>query len=190
MLDWITRLDFSVLYAIRDAMRCAFLDAIMPKITFLGNAGLIWLLSAGILLFIPKYRRAGILLLAGLAVGVLVGNVAMKNLFARPRPCWVDTTVQLLISVPKDYSFPSGHTLSSVIAATVLTGADRRFALVAVPLAALIAFSRLYLFVHFPTDVLASIILGVAIGIIVWKFGGRVLDKVFLYMAAKNRSNT
>ena len=86
----------------------------------------------------------------------------------------------MLIAVPKDNSFPSGHTLSSVIAATVLTAADRRFALAAVPLAAGIAFSRLYLFVHFPTDVFASIILGIAIGIIVWKFGGRVLSRVHL----------
>lgn len=189
MVEWITQLDFSVLYRIQDIFRCPALDFLMPKITFLGNAGLIWLLTAGVLILIPKYRRTGLLLLAGLAAGVLVGNVAMKNLFARPRPCWVDTAVQLLVSVPADYSFPSGHTLSSVIAATVLTAADSRFALFAVPLASLIAFSRLYLFVHFPTDVLASVILGVAIGLIVWKIGGRGLDKVSSYMTIlKNKS--
>lgn len=180
MIEWVTQLDFSVLYRIQETLTCPFLDFLMPKITFLGNAGGIWLLTAGILLLFPKYRRAGILLLTGLAFGVLIGNVAMKNLFARPRPCWLDTGVNMLIAVPKDNSFPSGHTLSSVIAATVLTAADRRFALVAVPLAAGIAFSRLYLFVHFPTDVFASIILGIAIGIIVWKFGGRVLSRVHL----------
>ena len=191
MIEWITRLDFSALYRIQDVFRCSFLDFLMPKITFLGNAGLIWLLTTGVLIFIPKYRRAGILLLAGLAIGVLAGNIVMKNLFARPRPCWIDTAVQLLVSEPKDYSFPSGHTLSSVIAATVLTAADRRFAFVAIPLAALIAFSRLYLFVHFPTDVLASIVLGIAIGIFVWKFGGRVLDRVFSYITVlKNKPNT
>lgn len=148
----------------------------MPKITFLGNAGLIWLLSAGILMLLPKYRRMGILLLAGLAVGVLVGNIIMKPLFARPRPCWVDTAAGLLVSVPKDFSFPSGHTLSSVIAAVILTAADRRFGIVAIPLAALIAFSRLYLFVHFPTDVLVSVILGIAIGIAVLKCGKNLLN--------------
>ena len=178
MTDWITQLDFSVLYRIQDALTCAFLDFLLPKCTFLGNTGLIWLLLAGVLLLFPKHRRTGILLLAGLGVGVLIGNVAMKNLFARPRPCWIDTAVPLLISVPKDFSFPSGHTLSSVIAATVLTAADRRFATFAVPLAALIAFSRLYLFVHFPTDVLASVILGIAVGVTVWKFGGRGLDRI------------
>ena len=99
-----------------------------------------------------------------IAVGVLVGNVCLKNLIARPRPCWLDSSVRLLIADPTDYSFPSGHTLSSVIGATILTKTDRRFGYAAIPLAALIAFSRLYLYAHFPSDVLAAAVLGVMIG--------------------------
>lgn len=167
MPAWITQLDFSVLYWIQEHLRCGVLDFLMPKITFLGNAGLIWLFTAAVLLLLPKYRRVGIYLLAGLAASVLVGNVALKHLVARPRPCWLDETVKLLISVPTDYSFPSGHTLASVISATVLARADRRFGAAAIPLAALIAVSRLYLFVHFPTDVLTSVVLGIAIGLTV-----------------------
>ena len=102
--------------------------------------------------------------IGGLAVGVLVGNVCLKNLIARPRPCWLDSSVRLLIADPTDYSFPSGHTLSSVIGATILTKTDRRFGYAAIPLAALIAFSRLYLYVHFPSDVLAAAVPGVMIG--------------------------
>ena len=113
------------------------------------------------------------ILLAGLAVGVLVGNVCLKNLIARPRPCWLDDSVMMLISSPADYSFPSGHTLSSVIGATVLTKTDRRFGWAAIPLAAVIAFSRLYLFVHFPSDILAGAILGVIIGEAVYRIGMR-----------------
>lgn len=120
-----------------------------------------------------KYRRQGVILLAGLAVGVLVGNVCLKNLIARPRPCWLDDSVMMLISSPTDYSFPSGHTLSSVIGATVLTKTDRRFGWAAIPLAAVIAFSRLYLFVHFPSDILAGAILGVIIGEAVYRIGMR-----------------
>ena len=179
MTELTAQIDFSILYWIQDVLKCGFLDFLMPKITFLGSAGLIWLLSAGVLLITPKHRRGGILLLGGLLAGVLIGNVAMKPLFARERPCWIDTTVQLLVSVPKDYSFPSGHTLSSVIAATVLTAADRRFGAVAIPVAVLIALSRLYLFVHFPSDVLAAAILGIVIGDTVWKLGGPLLDKLF-----------
>ena len=100
MTERITQLDFSVLYWIQDVCKCPFLDFLMPKITFLGNAGIVWIIAAGIMLLIPRYRRAGILLISGLAAGVLTGNLIMKPLIARPRPCFVDTTVQMLISAP------------------------------------------------------------------------------------------
>lgn len=152
---------------------CDLLDLLMPKLTLLGSGGAIWLLAAGGMLCTKKYRRQGVILLAGLAVGVLVGNVCLKNLIARPRPCWLDDSVMMLISSPADYSFPSGHTLSSVIGATVLTKTDRRFGWAAIPLAAVIVFSRLYLFVHFPSDILAGAILGVIIGEAVYRIGMR-----------------
>ena len=157
-------LDQTVLHGIHAALTGPFLDFLMPKITLLGNGGMIWLLASGVLICTKKYRRQGILLLCGLAAGVLVGNVFLKNFVARPRPCWLDSSVRLLIADPTDYSFPSGHTLSSVIGATILTKTDRRFGYAAIPLAALIAFSRLYLYVHFPSDVLAAAVLGVMIG--------------------------
>ena len=135
-------IDWSILHWIRDVLTCPFLDFLMPKLILLSNGGAVWLL----------------------AVGMLVGNVCLKNLIARPRPCWLDSSVRLLIADPTDYSFPSGHTLSSVIGATILTKTDRRFGYAAIPLAALIAFSRLYLYVHFPSDVLAAAVLGVMIG--------------------------
>ena len=167
-------LDWSILQWIREALTCPLLDVIMPKITALGNGGLIWALAAGGLLCTKKYRRQGVLLLGGLAAGVLVGNVFLKNFIARPRPCWLDPATPLLIAVPEDFSFPSGHTLSSAVGATILTGTDRRFGYAAVPLAAAIAFSRLYLYVHFPSDVLAGAVLGVGIGLAAL-FGGKKL---------------
>ncbi len=176
-METLTKLDFSILYGIQAHLRCGFLDFILPKITWLGNAGLIWLIAAGLLLLTKKYRRAGVVLLAGLAVGFLIGNLTLKPLVARSRPCWLDGSVPLLIPVPTDASFPSGHTLSSVIAAFLLTVADRRFAIVAIPLAVLIAFSRLYLFVHFPTDVLAGAVLGVLIAGVVRMVSDRIAEK-------------
>lgn len=166
--------DWSILHWIQHTLVCPALDFLMPKITLLGNGGAIWLLAAVALLITKKYRRYGVYLLAGLAAGVLSGNVVLKNLIARPRPCWLDTSVQLLIANPTDYSFPSGHTLSSVIGATILTKADRRFGYAAIPLAALIAFSRLYLYVHFPTDILGAVVLGVAIGLAVCAAGNKL----------------
>ena len=109
----------------------------------------------------------------GLLVGAIVGNVFLKNMVARPRPCWLDPSVQLLIAVPKDYSFPSGHTLASVISATILTAMKLNFAAAAIWLAALIGFSRLYLYVHFPSDVLTAAVLGLGIGLLVVRWGGR-----------------
>ena len=166
-------IDQSILYWIHDNLSCGVLDVLMPKLTLLGSGGAVWLLAAGGLLCTKKYRRQGVILLAGLAVGVLVGNVCLKNLIARPRPCWLDDSVKLLISMPTDYSFPSGHTLSSVIGATVLTKTDRRFGWAAIPLAVIIAFSRLYLFVHYPSDILAGTVLGVVIGLAVYYLGMR-----------------
>ena len=157
-------LDWSILRAIQNGMTCPFLDFLMPKITALGNGGMIWLIAAVGLLCTKKYRKQGLILLGSLFAGALIGNVLLKNFFARPRPCWLDESVSLLIARPTDYSFPSGHTLSSVTGATVLTGIDKRFGIVAIPLAVLIAFSRLYLYVHFPSDILGGAVLGFAIG--------------------------
>lgn len=163
--------DWTILHWIRNTLVCPAMDLLMPKITLLGNGGAVWILAAGVLLATKKYRKYGAFLLAGLAVGVLVGNLTLKPLIARPRPCWLDPSVQLLIENPTDYSFPSGHTLSSVIGATVLTKANRKFGLLAIPLAAFIAFSRLYLYVHFPTDILGAAVLGVTIGLAVCAVG-------------------
>lgn len=166
-------LDWTILQAIQ-SLTCPLLDFLMPKITALGNGGAIWLAAAVGLICTKKYRRQGILLLIGLLLGALVGVVGLKNLFARPRPCWLDTSVPLLIAVPQDYSFPSGHTLMSAIGAAMLAKIDRRFGYIAIPLAVLIAFSRLYLFVHFPSDILGGAVIGAAIGLMMMQLGNTV----------------
>lgn len=165
MLDWIQNTDWAVLHWIHDTLRCGIMDFLMPKITTLGNGGAIWIAAAAAMTASKKYRKWGIAMFAALAAGVLVGNVALKPLIARARPCWLES-VPLLIATPTDYSFPSGHTLSSVIGAYMLTAANRKFGWAAIPLAALIGFSRLYLYVHFPTDVLASAVIGTVIGMV------------------------
>ena len=168
MLEWLRNMDWTVLYWLREVTQCGAMDLIMPKITALGNGGAVWIAAAAAMTISKKYRKYGIAMFAALIAGVLVGNLCLKNLIARARPCWLES-VSLLIANPTDYSFPSGHTLSSVIGAYMLMAANRWFGWAAIPLAALIAFSRLYLFVHFPTDVLASVVLGIVIGTVaVW----------------------
>lgn len=106
------------------------------------------------------------------------GECIPEKFVARSRPCWLDQSICLLISSPTDYSFPSGHTLSSTIGATILTKTDRRFGYAAIPLAVLIAISRLYLYVHFPSDILGAAILGVMIGELTLYYGNRVSNKL------------
>lgn len=160
--------DWTALHWIQENLRCDFLDFVFPKITVLANAGALWILIALLLLCSKKYRKYGVYMAICLVVGFLTGNLLLKNLIARERPCWIDTKVLLLIQAPKDFSFPSGHSLHSFLAAVCLFKTKRRWGNFALVLASLIAFSRLYLYVHFPTDVLAGILLGIAIPLIVF----------------------
>ena len=165
MPDIIQNIDWAILRGIRSSLHCGALDFIMPKITLLGNGGAFWILTGFLLLFSKKYRKYGVLLLSVLAAGALIGTLGIKHLIARPRPFQLED-VALLIKQPSGYSFPSGHTQASVAGAMILTAANRKFGWFAIPLAVLIAFSRLYLFVHFPSDVLGAAILSLIIGFI------------------------
>lgn len=176
----ITEIDFSILDYIQSNWSNAFLDFIMPKITFLGNAGLIWILAAVIMLIFKKYRKNGIMLVISLGCCFVIGNLLLKNIVARPRPCWINESVNMLISIPTDSSFPSGHTMSAFAAAAVIMYTNRKLGIAAYILAVLIAFSRLYLYVHFPTDIMAGAVIGTAIGIalcLVYKKRTAVGDK-------------
>ncbi len=162
MIEAITNIDFTILAWIQENLRCPFLDAVLPVFSALGNGGLLWLCLAAGLLCHKKHRQRGALLFLGLAAGFLVVNVLLKPLVARPRPAWL-MDFSLLIPSPKDFSFPSGHTASSFIAAFLLTAYRKRLGFLVLPVAALMAFSRLYLYVHYPSDILVSVFLSAGI---------------------------
>ena len=187
-MQFIENIDFSILYWIQENLRCAFLDVIFPFFSTVCNNGEIWIVAGIVLLFFKKYRRYGIFLLVALLLGSLIGNEIIKPLVARVRPCnAVSTLPDMLVSVPSSFSFPSGHTVSSVVGATVLTRANKRFGYAAIPVAALIAFSRLYVFVHFPTDVLTGAILGFAIGFLCVTFGNKLFDRYSWFMTGTKK---
>ena len=163
--------DLPILDWIAANLWCPFLDAVMPVITLLGDAGIFWIAIAVVLLFFPKTRKIGLGMGAALIIGLLLCNVTMKPLFARIRPYdyqleHFGVTIKLLIEAQHDFSFPSGHTIASFEAATVLLIHNKKAGIPAMILACLIAFSRLYLYVHYPTDVITSVILGIGIGIL------------------------
>lgn len=136
------------------------LDAVLPVLTSLCNHGELWIAMALVLLCFARTRRMGAAVLLAMALGFLTGNLILKPLVARIRPYEL-RSVALLIPPLHDSSFPSGHTLASFEASGVLMFMDKRFGVPALIVACIIAFSRLYLYVHYPTDVAAGIVIGV-----------------------------
>lgn len=151
------------------------LDKILAFITSLGNAGIIWIVLAVVLLILPKTRKTGIIVAAALLMDLVLCNLILKNLVARMRPYDVNTAIAILIKKPLDFSFPSGHTAASFAAMTALFLAKMKKAwIAALVLAVLIAFSRLYFYVHYPTDVLGGVVVGILSGII----GYAIVEKI------------
>ena len=184
--SWAVSFDLPILEWIQANWQNSFLDMVMPLITVLGDAGIFWIACSVLLVFTKKYRRAGFGMAIALALGLLVCNIILKPTVARIRPYdfqWemFGKEIILLIEAQHDYSFPSGHTIASFEACTVLLLADKKLGIPATLLAILIAFSRLYLYVHYPTDVIASVILGSIFGII----GYLVTHKLFVSKKGK-----
>ena len=163
--------DLPILDWIQETMQCTFLDKTMPIVTLFGDGGVFWIGIAVLLLFFAKYRKTGFSMGMALVLGLVVCNITLKPLVARIRPYDFQLQefgreISLLISAQHDFSFPSGHTIASFEACTVLLLHDKRLGIPATVLAILIAFSRLYLSVHYPTDVLVSLVLGIAFGLL------------------------
>ena len=152
-----------------------WLDAFMTAVTRLGNGGVLWIASAVLLLLFPKTRKLGAAVAISIALEIVCCNVILKPLVARPRPFEINKTVSLLITRPKDYSFPSGHTGASFAVTSALLFEKSRLWIPSMILAVLISFSRLYLYVHYPSDVIAGVLIGIMLG---W-LGNFVASKLF-----------
>lgn len=165
MTETIQRIDFAILDFIYDHFRNPFLDKLMPFVSSLADNGIIWIVVAIVLLLVVKQRRNGITLSIALLIELIVCNLIMKPLVHRIRPYDINTSISLLINPLLDYSFPSGHTAVSFAAATVLYSINKKWGICAFILAIIIGFSRLYLYVHFPSDVLLGAIFGILFGV-------------------------
>ena len=158
--------EYVILDFIRNNMSCSFLDYSMQGISFLANVGWIWIVSAIVLFIIPKTRKIGLAVACALIFSLIICNITIKPIIARVRPYDLREGIELIIARPTDFSFPSGHTSISFAGAIPIFLQNKKLGIPALILAILIAFSRLYLYVHFPTDVLGGIVVGSICGVL------------------------
>lgn len=176
-MDTILNIDFFILNAI-DKLHTPTLDWLMLRLTDLADYGLIWILLGILLLFLPKDRKTGAKVLLSLVFSLILCNFIFKNFFCRVRPFTLQGEISLLVEAPTDWSFPSGHTSASFAAAAVLLKEKKKMGWVALAVAFLVAFSRLYLYVHYPSDVLGGAIVGICSGLLsLWSWPR--LERVF-----------
>lgn len=162
-MSLIQLIDSSAMHLIHDAVQCGFLDGFMPFVSLLGTGGFIWIVVAVFLLINKNTRATGVTMCAAMLLCYLFGNLFLKNLVARPRPYALEPDIIMLVPPSiEPYSFPSGHTMNAVSASATLMMRKTRFAWAAMLLAALTAFSRIYLMMHFPLDVVAGALIGAA----------------------------
>ncbi len=161
-MDQLLQLDGNILLFIQENLRSDILTPVWKFITSLGDMGWFWILLSILLLIPKKTRKIGMTALLSLIIGTLITNVVLKNAIARVRPYEVIEGLELLVRKQADFSFPSGHSCASFAVAMVIYKMEPKvWGIMAVILATLIAFSRLYVGVHYPTDVIAGIIIGV-----------------------------
>ena len=175
--------DLPVLDWIQANLKSGFMDTVMPIITIFGDAGIFWMVVAAVLFLIPKTRKTGLGMAIAMMIGLIVCNITLKPLVARIRPYDLQLqefgiTIQLLGDKMHDFSFPSGHTIASFEAAVVMLKNSKTLGIPAMSLAILISFSRLYLYVHYPTDVIASVILGTLFALIGNALAGLIAPKL------------
>ncbi len=167
--------ELGILDFIRNTFACPVLDFLMPLITKLGDHGIFCIALSLLLICFKKTRKTGITIGVSLAIGFLVGNIFLKNVVGRIRPYDLNPNVDLLVAKLHDFSFPSGHTLACFETAGAIFLNNKKFGVAALILAALVAFSRLYLYVHYPTDVLAGIVLGIGFALL----AGLLVNKAY-----------
>lgn len=153
-------IDKQILITIHECTKNALFDIIMPIFTYLGHLGIIWIIIGLALMLSKKYRFTGIMTLFSILLCAIFGDIVLKNIFHRVRPFMDMNGIGLLIQAPSSYSFPSGHTTVSFSAASIIAKRLTNYSPSIFLLAIIISFSRLYLLVHFPLDILGGALLG------------------------------
>ncbi|MFB0920797.1 MAG: phosphatase PAP2 family protein [Oscillospiraceae bacterium] len=179
-MQFIQSFDTNALIYIQDFLRTPILTAILVFFSRIGDFGLVWIFVGLILLIPDKTRRGGFDVLICLLAAYVVNDLVLKLLFERVRPYEVISGLKVLVPSESSYSFPSGHANSSFASALALTLAfGRKGALAYIP-AVLIAGSRCYVGVHYPSDVLAGMIVGTTVAPAIYLLLRRYVKADFL----------
>lgn len=175
IMQFIQRIDNTILIYINSNLRNPVLDKVMVAITSLGNMGIIWIVISIILIISKKHRKTGVMVIAAVFLSTILGEGILKHIFRRLRPVNEILKNGPLIAKPLSYSFPSGHTACAFAAYGVIAKYSKKYSIAVFILAILIGFSRLYLYVHYPTDVLCGAILGlISARIVVYTFENKI----------------
>lgn len=168
-MDALLQLDGNILLWIQDYLRNDVFNVFWKLITHFGDGGYFWLTLTAVLLCFKKTRKTAMVAFCSIALCFLITNLCLKNVIARPRPYTQIENLSILIAPLKSYSFPSGHTANSfAIALIYFRMLPKKWGIAAVVLATLIAFSRLYLGVHYPTDVLGGFVIALFCSTVVY----------------------
>ena len=185
MLETISAFEITILLFIQENLRCDFLNGVLSFITHLADNGYLWI-AVGLILLIPKKtRRGGVDLLLCLALAFIVNDLVLKPLVARVRPYDAYSALSILVKPEISYSFPSGHTNVSFAAAYALTRCFGKKGAWSYVLAVLIAFSRLYVGVHYPTDVLGGMVVGTLCALLAYYLSKKYIKTDFVKKAQK-----
>lgn len=157
--DAIQSFDIEILDRLGDVCRNSFGDGFWKVVTLLGDKGIFWIALAAVLLLFRRTRKGGLAVGIAILTGFLVGNLVLKNWIARIRPYDVNTWYMLTVKRLSDFSFPSGHTMASLGGSLALFYVNKKYGTPAVIMAVMIMFSRLYLYVHYPSDILGGIVI-------------------------------
>ncbi|WP_461879021.1 phosphatase PAP2 family protein [Fusicatenibacter sp.] len=172
-------MELSILHAIQ-SLHHPVLDQIMIGVfnNFVGSIGQLWIVIGLVLLLIPKTRKCGAAVLLSYVASYLIGNVWLKDLIARPRPCAVDETVSMIVKKPSSFSCPSVHTYLAFSSAMAIYHYYRKAGIGVFVFAALVGFSRMYFFVHYPTDVLFGAVLGILTAFVVCVLWDKICSSI------------
>ena len=180
--------EANIILWIQENLRIGFLNPIMQGITHLGDGGIFWIILSVLLLLFKKTRKVGLCCALGLIFDLLVVNIAIKPLVARIRPYEIIKEISILTHQPGDHSFPSGHSAGSFACAWAFFRAyKKKWGIPALVLASLVSLSRLYVGVHYPTDVLGGVVIGIILGELGYRLGKKIWRIILRKMKAARK---